>query len=350
VPYPVGGFDSRECGPAENRVGEGKDTEASEHIIAVVDRDDARPVWIAVWGGSMDLAQAIWKVKHTRAPAAAARFVARVRLYQIGWQDTGSVWLWHNVPDLFYIQSYGLHPAMYSEGPEHLRDEAWVARNVIEGHGPLGARYPAIGVGGGKRERRVKEGDTPSFLHFLAPGLNDPGQPELGGWGGRFQRLEPGRNFFVPAQDGHPESTDPSRRSRWTLARWNEAIAHDFAARMDWCVQPFERANHAPVVHLEGDASRRVLTRTLTAGAALNLSGKGTADPDHHGLTYRWWHYAEPGTFRGDLRIEASDSPVARIIAPHVSAPVTAHVILEVTDSGEPRLTSYRRVVLTFTP
>jgi hypothetical protein len=93
-----------------------------------------------------------------------------------------------------------------------------------------------------------------------------------------------------------------------------------------------------------------VLTRTLTAGAALNLSAKGTADPDHHGLTYRWWHYAEPGTFRGDLRIEASDSPVARIIAPHVSAPVTAHVILEVTDSGEPRLTSYRRVVLTFTP
>lgn len=349
VPYPEGAFDSRECGPAENWVGTGKDTEASAHIISVVDRDDARPVWIVAWGGSMDLAQAIWKVKNTRPPAEAARFVARVRLYQIGWQDTGSVWLWNNVPDLFYIQSAGLHYAMYSEGPVHLRDVAWVAKNVINGHGPLGAGYPAIGAGGGKRERQVKEGDTPSFLHLLAPGLGDPEQPELGGWGGRFRRFMPGRNFFVAAQDDHPESTEPSRRVRWTLGRWNEAIAHDFAARMDRCVQPFDRANHAPEVHLEGDSSRRVLARNVAPGATIKLSAAGTSDPDRHAVTYRWWHYVEAGTLSQPLTL-VSDGPIVRVVAPRISAPATAHVILEVTDSGEPRLTSYRRIVLAITP
>ena len=350
VPFPEGALDSRECGPAENWIGVGKDTEASAHIISVVDRDDPRPVWIIAWGGSMDLAQAIWKVKHTRPPAEAARFVARVRLYQVSWQDTGSVWLWNNVPDLFFIQTAGLNTGIYMEGPLELRDVAWVAKNVIQDHGPLGAGYPAIGAGGGKREKQVKEGDTPSFLHLLAPGLSDPAQPEFGGWGGRFRRFEPGRNFFVPAEDHHPQSTERSRRSRWTVGRWNEAIAHDFAARMDWCVQPVDRANHPPVVHLEGDSSRRVLTRSVAADATVKLSAAGTTDPDRHALSYRWWNYAEAGTLPHPLTLQDADGPVVRFVAPRVSAPATAHLILEVTDAGEPRLTSYRRVVLTITP
>src|SRR4051812_35459751 len=38
--------------PVAESVGEGKDTEASDLIIRVVDRDDSRPVWVVVWGGS----------------------------------------------------------------------------------------------------------------------------------------------------------------------------------------------------------------------------------------------------------------------------------------------------------
>ena len=38
--------------PVERSIGEGQDTEASEWIIAVVDRPDPRPVWVVIWGGS----------------------------------------------------------------------------------------------------------------------------------------------------------------------------------------------------------------------------------------------------------------------------------------------------------
>src|SRR4051794_19944479 len=52
--------------PLTDSIGEGKDTEASEWIIRVVDRPDPRPVWVLIWGGSADLAQAIRKVRATR--------------------------------------------------------------------------------------------------------------------------------------------------------------------------------------------------------------------------------------------------------------------------------------------
>jgi hypothetical protein len=47
-------------------VGEGRSTEGSRHMIDIVDRADSRPVWVAVWGGSNTLAQALWDVKRTR--------------------------------------------------------------------------------------------------------------------------------------------------------------------------------------------------------------------------------------------------------------------------------------------
>ena len=48
-------------------VGEGKDSPGSELLIQAVDRDDARPIWVVVWGGPNVLAQALWKVRATRA-------------------------------------------------------------------------------------------------------------------------------------------------------------------------------------------------------------------------------------------------------------------------------------------
>jgi hypothetical protein len=103
-------------------------------------------------------------------------------------------------------------------------------------------------------------------------------------------------------------------------------------------------------VRLEGDSSRRVLQRTATPGQKLMLDPAGTADPDGDTLTYRWWHYREPGTYAGQLDLQKSDTPAVSLIAPMVNAPSTAHLVLEVTDSGNPRLTSYRRVVVTFNP
>ena len=349
VPYPAGARDSRTCDPAEMWIGPGKDTAASEHIIHVVDRDDSRPVWIAVWGGPMDLAQALWKVREQRTPEMAAGFVRKLRVHQISWQDTGAVWIWNNVPELFLIQNTRIHGGMYSEGPSALGNGDWVRENLTQGHGRLGAGYPAANAHG-KLAVNVKEGDSPSFLHLLAPGLTDPQRPEWGGWGGRFQRFDPQRQFFVEARDMHPTSSEPQREMQWTLGRWKEPLCNEFAARMDWCVNGREGANHPPVVHVEGDSTRNVLERTAVAGQLVALDATGTHDPDGDAVAFHWWQYIEPGTYRGPIDFTNADSSKVSLVAPTVMQPQTIHIVLAVTDAGQPKLTSYRRVVVTINP
>ena len=90
-------------------VGEGMDSSGSELLIQAADRDDARPLWVTVWGGPNVLAQALWKVRETRSPEALAEFVARLRIYTISDQDDSGPWIRKTFPDLFYIASPGFH-------------------------------------------------------------------------------------------------------------------------------------------------------------------------------------------------------------------------------------------------
>lgn len=64
-------------------VGEGKDSKGSELIIAAADRNDPRPVWVQFWGGGNNLAQAIWKVKNTRSKEELAKFISKLRVFDI---------------------------------------------------------------------------------------------------------------------------------------------------------------------------------------------------------------------------------------------------------------------------
>ncbi len=90
-------------------VGEGRDSPGAELLIRAADRADPRPLWVPVWGGPNVLAQALWKIRATRPPAALARFVAQLRVYAISDQDDSGPWLRKTFPALFYIASPGLH-------------------------------------------------------------------------------------------------------------------------------------------------------------------------------------------------------------------------------------------------
>lgn len=343
VPFPPGARDTRDCEPPEKWIGPGKDTPASRHIIEVLDRNDSRPVWITIWGGPMDLAQALWQVRNQRTPEEESRFVSKLRVYQVSWQDTGAVWIWNNFPGLFLILNAESMSGIYAEGPAALRDARWVDANV-RSRGPLGAGYPKADIEG------VKEGDTPSFLHLLAPGLSDPENPEWGGWGGRFRRVDETRRFYVSASDNHPESNEAQRRKQWTVARWNEAAANDFAARMAWCVRSFENANHNPVVSIDGDAGGMVLHREVAAGQRVWLDAAKSHDPDGDPIDYHWWQYVEAGSFPDAIPIVDARSARASFAAPRVARPATIHVVLSASDRGAPPLTSYRRVIFTVLP
>jgi hypothetical protein len=85
----------------------------------------------------------------------------------------------------------------------------------------------------------------------------------------------------------------------------------------------------------------------VKSGQRVALSAAGTHDPDGNAVSYRWFLYQEAGTFRGDVRIEDAAAPQAWFVAPQVTEPAWLHVILEVWDDGQPRLCSYRRIVVT---
>jgi hypothetical protein len=214
-----------------------------------------------------------------------------------------------------------------------------LARDCLTGHGPLGALYPT------NTTHWQKEGDSLSFIYLIPTGLNDPNEPTLGGWGGRLSHNEQfsGKPYYWADQlDAWNGATNRDN----TLARWADAIQNDFKARLDWCVKNFAQANHPPAPRVRGETAR-----TVKAGERVELDASESTDPDGHGLHFHWFHYPEPGSYRG-ARIEVQNSTSAKtsFVAPQVSATQTAHFVLAVTDDGSPPLTRYQRIVVTFTP
>lgn len=212
--------------PVEDVIGEDRDSEASAAIIRVVDRPDPRPVWICVWGGPADVAQAIWRVQQTRSPAELERFLGQLRIFMIGLgdgpgQDGSGQWLLDTFPHLFIIVSQQTYHGMFAQDSP-LGNLPWINTQVRTGHGPLGAVYPRSGFN--PDHPGMQEGDTPSFLHLVSAvrGQNDPEQPHQPGWGGTYVQRDPAKNHWY---DG------PGAES---IRRWLPDIQEDFARRADW--------------------------------------------------------------------------------------------------------------------
>lgn len=330
-------------------VGAEHDTDGSRHLIAVVDRDDARPVNITIWGGQTDLAQALWRVRKDRTKEQLQRFLGRLRVYDINDQDGLAGWITENFPDLFYVlascqpgrdKREGAYRGMYLGGDESLTSRAWIDTHVRKDHGPLGALYPTQTWTAPNPHSCLKEGDTPSWFFFLPIGLGDPAHPEWGGWGGRFLR-EKGKPFR-DARDAVGRVTD----ARSTVSRWRPAFQADFAARMEWCVKSAKEANHPPVVVVNGDRSLAALEMNTRPGEAVKFSAAGSTDPDGDRLAFHWSIYPEVGSYGRDVPITSATGETAALTAPADGAGKTLHILLAVTDSRTPALTRYRRVVL----
>jgi hypothetical protein len=341
-------------------VGPDRGTEGSEHIIAVVDRPDPRPVWVAVWGGSNTLAQALWDVKYTRTPEQLQRFVSKLRVYTISDQDDAGRWLRITFPDLFYIVSpssvdsneYYLATwtgisgdRWYSNSPMEdfeLVDNPWLTRNIIEDHGPLGALYPKLAF--------IMEGDTPSFLNLIGNGLAAHVDPIYGGWGGRYELRKSyaeTRPIYTNSRDTVTTKDGRSVRSNTaTIWRWRRAFQHDFAARMDWCVKPRDQANHNPLAVVNGVEGKDAIELKAKPGDTIRLDARASRDPDGGAISHRWFEYPEAGTYRARIAIDRPTEPEVSFSVPAAKANGTIHVILEVRDQGDPELYAYRRVIV----
>jgi hypothetical protein len=324
-------------------VGEGKDSPGSELIIEVVDKPDPRPVWVLLWGGGNTLAQAIWKVRETRTPEEFSEFLSKIRVYDILGQCDAGAWMAKNFPGLFYIRARN---QVYGWQLGRDRDNEWLREN-IQPRGPLGAVYPDV--------KWSLEGDTPSFLHVFPNGLNDPEKVDHGGWGGRFStekragvRGMTESNILDNEADYDPYymySDAPEGGA--AIRRWREAIQNDFLARMIWSITDnYSDANHHPVAVVNGDQTRQIIEKSATAGTSVTLDATGSSDPDGDKLFYNWFFYKEPGSYYGSVSILNSESAVAEVLVPSDAAGSTIHIILELSDDGEPGLTAYRRIIV----
>jgi len=358
-------------GEGMEAVGEGKSTEASRHIISVVDKEDERPVWIQLWGGAIDLAQALWDVKNTRSEKEVKDFVAKLRVYEIGGQDSTGAWIAHTFPDIFWIRSavqfQGISRRVDNNkkwekargGNESVFEADWIDEH-IQSHGPLGAQYPA--------PHYKHEGDTPAFLHLLPTGLATPEQINYGNWGERFSSEKQKNPHAVNPVEGQ-EQFEPywmyaGASDTWSygsttyednifapLFRWRTAFQHDFAARMDWSITPdYDDANHNPIAILNGEKGKEIIHLKAKCGEKIQLSAEGSTHPDGDRLSYEWYQYEEPGSYRGKINIKHDSEQVATFQAPKVKEPETIHIILTVKDNGEPGLYAYRRVIVKVSP
>jgi hypothetical protein len=319
-------------------IGEGKDTSGSEWIIHVVDKADKRPVWIAAWSGTNTLAQALWKIRATRSESAVKKFISKIRVYDILGQDDAGAWIVTNFPDLIYIRN----KAVYGWPPS----DEWVSLNV-QVIGPLGRQYP--------NRIWATEGDSPSFFYVLNNGLNAPEYPHWGGWGGRFdtQPVSGIRSMDWVVKNGLDEVRfDPyymlsaSAEEGESIWRWKQDIYNDFAARMQWTMaDDYAKANHHPVVVTNGSRSTTPLFMKARSGDVIQIDASKSFDPDGDALTFEWSHYKEPSTYKGPLSIH-SECSKASVQIPNDASGLQIHLILKVSDNGNPMLVGYRRIII----
>ncbi len=359
-----------------SNLGEGRATSGSRHMIETVDASE-RPLHVTIWGGAHDLAQALLDVRATRGESDTIDFYKKLRVYAIADQDawrpnskgTGE-WIRENFPDLRYVESgppdmdrmTALFRGMYqndsaggggrkaplvTDEVAQWNNQEWVEKNVLRDHGPLGAGYPIVNQNPNteRNTRGVKEGDTPSWFFVLPNGLGDPERPDLGGWGGRFQHEEGGH--FIDAEDDHPSGLDdPGLRRKWTVARWRVAYQNDFAARLVWCVQPFDQANHNPLAVIDEDKSKTILQRSAQPGDTIKLDASGSSDPDGDELKFRWHLYPSIDAEAGKPILEGAKSPVVTLKIPDDFPKGVIPIVLELEDAGSPSLTAYRRILV----
>ena len=318
-----------------------KNTAGAQLIIDTLLDDDPRPVHVLSWGGANTTASALWKLK-TEYPKDQFEYAAfRIRIYCIWYQDGGGKWIQQNIPQAYINEAYRWDNVWDYESYDHARKQgkmssnppfvqeymkpAWLNEHVKTNHGPLGAMTP---------QKYISEGDTPSFLHLVNNGLESHLDYTLGGWGGRSVYDDPA--FPNHITDKNIEDDGNRNKMYW---RWVPAAQNDFAARMDWCVKEFKEANHAPVAKVKGD-----LTRDVKAGETVKLVATAT-DPDGDKLTCKWWQYADADSAIATVPIVNSDSlKNATFVVPDEPGK-QVHIILEVTDNGEPSLVGYRRVI-----
>jgi hypothetical protein len=161
-------------------------TEGSEWTITCAKKESDQPLWILVWGGIEDLAQALHD---------APEIKENIRVFWIGgpnkkWSINAYSYIVANHPDLWMIEANSTYRGWFmdEDSPEDLKGDAFYD-NYIQGRGALGKDFIKY------YEGNIKMGDTPSLVYLMN---GDPNDPTGESWGGSFEKISrSSRSIFL---------------------------------------------------------------------------------------------------------------------------------------------------------
>lgn len=328
--------------------GEPKDSEGSDFLVEVFEKNDDRPIFVQAWGGTITFVQALYRFRQKHGEEQFRALLPKIHLYGILFQDISFEFF----ADFLRMQEetcagFGTAIPTYGEDPVdlgmvmfehgHFWYYVWssetdyvkpVTPQMVNGHGPMSDIYDNGG-----------EGDTPSFLYLISSmlGLNDHLDPTQGSWGSMFRPMGesfPERYFYTC--DVH----------RNEMIRWIPAATNSFMNRLQWSVKEPGEVNREPVAVVNGNQSNNIIRLKAAPGDVVKLDASGSFDPDEDELTFNWFRYHHADSYTGNMEITTPQNPVQEITIPIDINQDDIHIVLELTDNGFPVLTSYRRVII----
>ncbi len=152
-------------------------TEGSEWIIKCAKKKEPQSLWILVWGGLDDLAQALHDEPEIQK---------KIKIYWIGgpnkkWSANSYSFIVENFPDLWFIEVNSSYYGFFSDNevPDSIKSSDYYDR-FINGAGYLGKDFKNYYNG------EIKMGDTPSLLYMMN---GNPENPVRESWGGSFEKI-----------------------------------------------------------------------------------------------------------------------------------------------------------------
>ncbi len=223
-------------------------SEGSSWIIYCAKKESDQPLWVLVWGGLEDVAQALHD-----APDIADK----LRVYWIGgpnkkWSADAYQYIATNFPKLWMIEANATYRGWFADDKT---DKATNVNNFydayIKGKGAMGSDF--VNYYGG----RIKMGDTPAVAYLLH---GDPNNPAGESWGGSFESISHSPKRLFKASTSLNDTVPTFSVMEWEFEGKENAIHPDSSCFV------MEIANQQFEGYYKGDGRYAIRFVTKSAG------------------------------------------------------------------------------------